>query len=79
MSSILLSTLLLSVAFLLLYIKSLFKYAAFALIAIMFAVDGLIIYSFSLSGVSKNEIAVGIMAATVLRTLLFVVNMKKYE
>ncbi len=45
----------------------------------MFALDGLIIYCFTLSSVTKSEIAVGIMTATVLRTLLFVVTLKKHE
>lgn len=79
MSSILLSTLLVGVAIFLLYIKDEFKYSPLSLIALMFALDGLIIYCFTLSSVTKSEIAVGIMTATVLRTLLFVVNLKKYE
>lgn len=79
MSSILLSTLLVGVALVLLYIKDEFKYAPLSLIVLMFALDGLIIYCFNLSSVTKSEIAVGIMTATVLRTLLFVVNLKKHE
>ena len=62
-----------------LYIKDEFKYAPLSLIALMFALDGLIIYCFTLLSVTKSEIAVGIMTATVLRTLLFVVNLKKHE
>lgn len=79
MSSILLSTLLVGVAIFLLYIKDEFKYAPLSLIALMFALDGLIIYCFTLSSVTKPEIAVGIMTATVLRTLLFVVTLKRNE
>ena len=78
MNSIILALTLVSIGIFIMYIKDFFSILPIISIALMIAIDGLVIFIFYKLNINKTDIALGIFASTILKVISFLI-INKHE